>query len=248
MRRNKSNAGKPNQGRIHFYGRHAVSAALENPERRIKRIMGTREALAAFDLPKDLPMTYAEAADLGRLVPKDAPHQGVVAEVEALDDIFLEDVLAGARTGRALLVLDQVTDPHNVGAILRSAAAFNALAIVTQDRHAAPESGALARAASGALEIVPWVRVVNLARALEEIAEAEFWRIGLDGKGNVTLDQALGGGKTALVLGAEGEGLRQNTVAHCDQIARLPISGKVESLNVSNAAAIALYAAATKGK
>jgi 23S rRNA (guanosine2251-2'-O)-methyltransferase len=142
-------------------------------------------------------------------------------------------------------VLDQVTDPHNVGAVLRSAAAFDALGIVTQDRHAPPESGALARAASGTLETVPWVRVVNLARALEEMEEAAYWRIGLTGTGRVTLAEALGPPRIALVLGAEGEGMRQNTETHCDQLARLPISPKVESLNVSNAAAIALYAVTT---
>ena len=148
---------------------------------------------------------------------------------------------------RALIVLDQVTGPHNVGAILRSAAAFDALGLVTQDRRAPPESGALAKAASGALETVPWVRVVNLARALEEIAEAGFWRVGLTGHAQQTLGQAMGDARIAIVLGAEGEGMRQNTEAHCDELARLPISDKVESLNVSNAAAIALYAVTARG-
>jgi 23S rRNA (guanosine2251-2'-O)-methyltransferase len=144
-----------------------------------------------------------------------------------------------------LLVLDQVTDPHNVGAILRSAAAFAAIGIVTQDRHSPPESGVVAKAASGALERVPWARVVNLARALEEIGEAGFWRIGLTGDAETNLKEALGPPRVALVLGAEGPGLRLNTREHCDALARLPISDVVESLNVSNAAAVALYAAST---
>lgn len=234
--------------RPRFYGRHAVLAALANPERNVRKLWGTREALAALDIPPVIPITYADAADLGRLVPGDAPHQGLVAEVDPLEEIWLGDLLQqGEGDQRPLVVLDQVTDPHNVGAVLRSAAAFDALGIVTQDRHAPPESGALARAASGTLETVPWVRVVNLARALEEIAEAGFWRIGLTGHAKGTLAQVMGEGRIALVLGAEGEGMRQNTEAHCDELARLPISHKVESLNVSNAAAVALYAIAARG-
>jgi 23S rRNA (guanosine2251-2'-O)-methyltransferase len=241
---------RPSQGspsRPRFWGRHAVTAALANPERTVRKVWGTREALAGLDLPPVIPITYADVADLGRLVPADAPHQGLVAEVEPLEDIWLGDLLdAAGESRRPLIVLDQVTDPHNVGAILRSAAAFDALGLVTQDRHAPPESGVIARAASGALELVPWVRVVNLARALEEIAEAEFWRIGLTGTTQTTLAEAIGGSRVALVLGAEGEGMRQNTETHCDVLARLPISPKMESLNVSNAAAIALYAATAR--
>jgi 23S rRNA (guanosine2251-2'-O)-methyltransferase len=224
-----------------------VTAALANPERTVRKVWATREALASLDIPPVVPITFADVADLGRLVPADAPHQGLVAEVDPLEEIWLGDLLQqGEGDRRPLVVLDQVTDPHNVGAILRSAAAFDALGIITQDRHAPPESGALARSASGALETVPWVRVVNLARALEEIAEAGFWRIGLTGHTELTLAQAMGDARVAIVLGAEGEGMRQNTEAHCDQLARLPISHKVESLNVSNAAAIALYAVAAR--
>ncbi len=224
-----------------------MTAALANPNRTVRKIWGTREALAALDLPPILPVTFADAADLGRLVPSDAPHQGLVAEVDPLEDIWLGDLLHEVQDNRRpLVVLDQVTDPHNVGAILRSAAAFDAVGIVTQDRHAPPESGTVARSASGALETVPWVRVVNLARALEEIAEAGFWRIGLTGHANQTLAQAMGTQRICIVLGAEGEGMRQNTEAHCDELAKLPISSKVESLNVSNAAAIALYAVAAR--
>ena len=239
----------PSSNRPRFWGRHPVAAAFANPERTIRRIWTTREAAQTFGaFPAQVPMTFAEAPDLGRLVPPDAPHQGIVIEVDPLEDIFLVDLLEqGANDRRPLLVLDQVTDPHNVGAILRSAAAFDALGIVTQDRHAPPESGALARSASGALEFVPWARVVNLARALDEIGEAGFWRIGLTGGAGRTLDQAIGTARVALVLGAEGEGMRQNTTAHCDELAKLPISPKIESLNVSNAAAIALYAAKARG-
>jgi 23S rRNA (guanosine2251-2'-O)-methyltransferase len=241
MRRKARQATKA-ENRPRFWGRHAVAAALANPDRDIIRIWATREAAADYAIDASIPITYADVADLGRLVPKDAPHQGIVAEVGRLEDILLADLLDQGEDGRALLVLDQVTDPHNVGAILRSAAAFNALGVVTQDRHAPPESGALAKAASGALETMPWVRVVNLARALDEIAEAGFWRIGLAGDAETTLAEALGPARVALVLGAEGEGMRQNTQSHCDALARLPISG-IESLNVSNAAAVALYAA-----
>ncbi|AMK17010.1 MULTISPECIES: TrmH family RNA methyltransferase [Sphingobium] len=246
MKRGQRSA-KPKGNFPRFYGRHAVIAALANPNRIVRKIWGTRDALGALDLPPILPIVYADVADLGRMVPSDAPHQGIVAEVEPLDDVWLGDALeAGVDDKRPVLVLDQVTDPHNVGAILRSAAAFDALCIVTQDRHAPPESGVLARSASGALEIVPWVRVVNLARALDEIAEAGYWRIGLDGEADTNLAEAIGDSRVALVLGAEGEGLRHNSMAHCDILAKLPISPRMESLNVSNAAAIALYAAASR--
>jgi 23S rRNA (guanosine2251-2'-O)-methyltransferase len=241
MRRKARQATKA-ENRPRFWGRHAVAAALANPDRDIVRIWATREAAAEFAIDGAIPVVFADVADLGRMVPRDAPHQGIVAEVERLDDILLADLLDRAEDRRPLLVLDQVTDPHNVGAILRSAAAFGALGVVTQDRHAPPESGALAKAASGALETMPWVRVVNLARALDDMAEAGFWRIGLTGEADATLAEALGPPRVALVLGAEGEGMRQNTEAHCDALARLPITG-IESLNVSNAAAVALYAA-----
>ena len=242
MRRKARQASKP-ENRPRFWGRHAVAAALANPAREIVRIWATREAAASFEIGNSIPVTFADAADLGRLVSRDAPHQGIVAEVERLPDLLLADLLDDAQDGRPLLVLDHVTDPHNVGAILRSAAAFDALGLVTQDRHAPPESGALAKAASGALETVPWVRVVNLARALDDMAAAGFWRIGLAGEAETLLAEAFGPPRVALVLGAEGEGLRQNVEAHCDALARLPIGDRIESLNVSNAAAVALYAA-----
>jgi 23S rRNA (guanosine2251-2'-O)-methyltransferase len=242
-RRKKSHQSHGSAQRPRFWGKHAVAAALDNPERRVLKAWSTREAAGFMNFPPEVPVTFADVADLARLVPNDAPHQGVVVEAEPLEDIWLGDLLAQADERATLLVLDQVTDPHNVGAILRSAAAFGALGIVTQDRHSPPEGGVLAKAASGALERVPWVRVVNLARALEEIAEAGFWRIGLAGDADSDLKVALGPQQIALVLGAEGPGMRANTREHCDALARLPISDAVESLNVSNAAAVALYAA-----
>ena len=242
-RRKKSHQshGSPNRPRL--WGKHAVAAALDNPERKVLKAWATREAAALMQFPSDVAVTLADVADLGRLVPYDAPHQGVVIEVEPLEEVWLGELLNGAPERGTLLVLDQVTDPHNVGAILRSAAAFGAIGIVTQDRHSPPESGAIAKAASGTLERVPWARVVNLARALEEIGEAGFWRIGLAGDAETELKDALGPPRVALVLGAEGPGMRQNTREHCDALAKLPISDTVESLNVSNAAAVALYAA-----
>ncbi|MEO6360047.1 MAG: 23S rRNA (guanosine(2251)-2'-O)-methyltransferase RlmB [Sphingomicrobium sp.] len=243
MRRKKSHQPHTNPNRPRFWGKHAVTAVLDNPDRRVLKAWATPEAAGFMRFPKDVAVTLADVADLGRLVPSDAPHQGVVIEAEPLEDIWLGDILAVAPEQAILLVLDQITDPHNVGAILRSAAAFGAIGIVTQDRHSPPEGGALAKAASGALERVPWARVVNLARALDEIAEAGFWRIGLAGDADMELKEAVGPKKIALVLGAEGPGMRPNTREHCDALARLPISDAVESLNVSNAAAVALYAA-----
>ena len=242
-RRKKSHQSHGTANRPRLWGKHAVMAALDNPQRKVLRAWATSEAAAFMQFPKEVTVTFAEVPDLGRLVPSDAPHQGVVVEVEPLSEVWFDDLLTGAPDRAVLLVLDQVTDPHNVGAILRSAAAFGAVGIVTQDRHSPPESGVIAKAASGALERVPWARVVNLARALEDIAEAGFWRIGLTGDAETELKDALGPPRIALVLGAEGAGLRPNTREHCDALARLPITDVVESLNVSNAAAVALYAA-----
>ena len=244
-RRKKSHQSHGTSNRPRLWGKHAVAAALDNPGRKLLKAWATREAAGFMQFPADVAVTLADVSDLGRLVPKDAPHQGVVIEVEPLEEVWLDELMTRADERAVLLVLDQVTDPQNVGAILRSAAAFGAIGIVTQDRHSPPESGALAKAASGALERVPWARVVNLARALEEIGEAGFWRIGLAGDAATELKDALGPQRVALVLGAEGPGLRPNTREHCDVLARLPISDAIESLNVSNAAAVALYAAST---
>jgi 23S rRNA (guanosine2251-2'-O)-methyltransferase len=170
-------------------------------------------------------------------------HQGAALETQPLAPFELDEVLeqAGTGTRRIVLVLDQLSDPHNVGAILRTAAAFGVTAVVVQDRHAPPQSGALAKAASGALEIVPYVEVVNIARALEKLAEHGFWRIALAGDGAEPLTQVIPTGDVALVLGSEGEGIRRLVREHCEAAAFIPMAREMESLNVSNAAAIALY-------
>ena len=232
-------------GNLWLYGQHAVRAALANPRRVVRRHLVTEpvggHAGAAVGRPAP---EVVERRALEHLLPPGAAHQGVAAEVLALPAATLGEVLARSPAGaRRLVLLDQVSDPRNVGAILRSAAAFAVEALVLTHRHAPPESAALAKAASGALETVPIVRVVNLARALEEVARAGFWRIGLDADAATDLDAADLSGDLALVLGAEGRGLRRLTAERCDLLARLPMAAAMASLNVSAAAAIALYLA-----
>ena len=235
-----------------LFGVHPIEAALGNPRRRLHRLLHTVEAAAqhapilaaAQRRPGGAPRLEAATREtLDRLLPPGAVHQGLAMQTEPLPatDLFAVcDDLADAARG-ALVVLDQVTDPHNVGAILRSAAAFGAAAVVVTERHAAAESGVLAKAASGALEHVPLVPVTNLARALETIKEAGFWCVGLAAEAAQTLAAAKLAGRVAIVLGAEGTGLRRLTRERCDLLARLPTAGPIGQLNVSNAAAVALY-------
>jgi 23S rRNA (guanosine2251-2'-O)-methyltransferase len=237
-------SGRSSRAPVRLWGRHAVEAALKNPDRMHRKLWATREGLDSLDgeLPANFPLEYAQAADLGRLVARDAPHQGLVLECELLEDVFLEDVMS-TDPARPLVFLDQVTDPHNVGAILRSAVAFDAGAVITTERHSPTESGVMAKSASGALEMIPYIQITNLADALEELHRLGFQTIGLDSDGPAALEGAFDGNKIALVLGAEGKGLRQKTRATCTALARLDMPGAIKSLNVSNAAAIALYAA-----
>ncbi len=227
-----------------LYGHHAVAAALANPRRDIKHLVLTERAAEALD-KSVLARVRAELSDadtVSRLLPPGAVHQGVALQCAPLPSRDLSEI-ASLRVGarRLVVVLDQISDPQNVGAILRSAAAFGVSAVVVQDRHAPPESGALAKAASGALDIVPYVTVVNIARTLIELAEMDFWRVALRGDGDMPLKDAVSSGNIALVLGSEGSGLRRLVREHCDTAAYVPIESAMESLNVSNAAAIALY-------
>jgi len=232
-----------------LYGWHAVLAALANPERNCRRLMaaaGAAERLAEMAAALDVPTPPVETVDRGDLeavLPPAAVHQGVVVQADALplpDFKELIEDLSEIPESR-VVVLDQATDPRNIGAVLRSAAAFGARAVIMQDRHAPDATAALAKAASGALETVPLVRVVNIARALRALKEADFWLIGLDGGGDIPLAGSSPGGRVALVLGAEGGGLRRLTREACDALVRIPIGPAVESLNLSTAAAIALY-------
>lgn len=212
--------------------------------RKIKRVLvtkNTREEFGdkAFGKIKNLQITDAKKLD--DMLSRDAVHQGIAIECEPLTQPHLQEFLAGQNEQKPILLLDQVSDPHNIGAILRSAAAFEAGAVVCTDRNAPQESGVMAKAASGALEIVPLISVGNLAQAIDILKKAGYWTYGLDGEAKQTIAEAKLDKKTALVLGAEGKGLRRLTAERCDGLVRLPISSQMESLNVSNAAAVALY-------
>ena len=227
---------------VWLYGRHPVLAALANPERRIERLLATKEVAerhAAEFAGKSIEIVARE--EMAQRLPAGAVHQGLAALVTPLEDAVLEDVLARCSDDALILALDQVTDPHNVGAILRSAAAFGAAGLVVTERHAPADTGVLAKAASGGLEIVPLVRAVNLARSLEHLKEAGFWLYGLDERGDAAIDALDLKGRVCIVLGAEGEGLRRLTAEKCDRLVTIPTNAALASLNVSNAASIALY-------
>lgn len=235
-----------------LYGHHAVVAALQNPQRRPRRLIATAAAAAKLRIaqpaaaPGPVPSglvasEIVERETLDRLFPQGTVHQGVALAAEPLEQVGIEDICRQPAEDAVVMVLDQVTDPHNVGAVLRSAAAFGAAALVITERNAPPASGALAKAASGALEVVPLVRVPNLARAIDALKASGFWCIGLDGGAERRFDGLDLDGRVALVLGAEGAGLRRLTAERCDFLARLPTAGPMDSLNVSNAAAVALY-------
>jgi 23S rRNA (guanosine2251-2'-O)-methyltransferase len=222
-----------------------VKAALANSRRKLGRLVLTHRAaeIIGEERPDHVRIEIMEMDAIGKLLPPGAVHQGAALEAKPLPVFDLDALLSGSGDGRRriVLVLDQLTDPHNVGAILRSAVAFGVTAVVVQDRHAPPQGGVLAKAASGALDLVPYVEVVNITRALEKLAEHGFWRIALAGDGATSLQAAIPAGDVALVLGSEGDGIRRLVREHCDTAALIPIDGAMESLNVSNAAAIALY-------
>ena len=258
MRHSKQNTAKtPKQahqgkrtGGVLLFGFHAASAAWLNPERHCQRLLLTQASLRQFETliaqakKLGLKRPAPEVVD-GRVIEKQLPagtvHQGILLEAENLPDKELDDLLQMTQLPKSLVVLDQVTDPHNVGAILRSACAFGIGAVLVTERNAASETGVLAKTASGALEHTPIIRIGNLSQSLKKLQGAGYWCIGLDETGEHALHQIKMPAKVALVLGAEGEGLRRLTIESCDEIAKLPTMPPVGSLNVSNAAAVAIY-------
>jgi 23S rRNA (guanosine2251-2'-O)-methyltransferase len=237
----------PDTGPVYLYGLHTVRAALDNPRREKRELLSTPNALARLKETGEigkLRMREVTPKDLDRLLGEDAVHQGVALEVEPVSRFGLNDI----RPLRLVVVLDQVTDPHNVGAILRTACAFGADALITTQRYAPRETGVMAKAASGALDLVPLIEVRNLGDTLESLKSRGMHVLGFDSEAAALLVPRTGELPLAIVLGAEGKGLRQRTRELCDEVVRLDMPGPIKSLNVSNAAAIALFAATAGGK
>jgi len=245
-KRARGEGGDPDalpEGRVALYGLHTVRAALDNPRRTVHRMLATENALARLEIgPPDalpFPVEIVRPPAIDALTGPDAVHQGVAIETDALEPLTLEQL----GTAKLVIVLDQVTDPHNVGALMRSGVAMAADALVTTARHSPTESGVLAKAASGALEHLPLIHARNLANAIGELNNRGFQTIGLDSDGPKPLEDTVTGDRIALVLGAEGKGLREKTRATVTDLARLDMPGAIRSLNVSNAAVLALYVA-----
>ena len=243
----RANAGTPGAPSPWLYGTHSVMAALTNPNRVCERVLVGDDDLidvvraAAAELDRAQLIERIGHDDISEVLPFGAVHQNIAMLAQPLEDLGLDAAIDKAGPHGRIVVLDQVTDPHNVGAIIRSAAAFGVTALVMQDRHAPPVTGVLAKAASGGLEAVDLVRETNLSRSLDLLRRRGFWCIGLDGETAQPIATAAVGGPMALVLGAEGSGLRRLVRESCNTLARIPQSSAVESLNVSNAAAVVLY-------
>lgn len=237
---------------VWLFGLHAVRDALLNPAREKLRLIVTRNALDKLEdavAVAGIEPELVDARNFSAPLDEGSVHQGAAMEVRPLNWGKLADVAISGAGAPLVVLLDRVTDPHNAGAVLRSAEVFGARAVIAPRHHSAPETGALAKTASGALERQPYLRVTNLAEAMSELKDMGFFLIGLDGEAEVTLAQALAGAGTrpiGLVMGAEGPGLREKTRETCDMIARIPFAGAFGSLNVSNAAAVSLYAASTR--
>ncbi len=227
-----------------IYGRHAVLSALKNPKRRIQKLLITAENKSEIEaISPSLPFSIIDKKDFNKILPEDAVHQGFALYCARLASYDIADLIEMAKDKKrcCILILDQVTDPQNIGAIIRSCAAFDTLGLVVQDKNSPLESGAMDKAAAGTIEFVPIARVTNLSRAIETLKENGFWVMGMDGYADTTIDKINKDGKIAIVMGSEGKGMRRLVQENCDSSIKLPISSNVESLNVSTAAAITLY-------
>ena len=242
MSKNFKQSSDSNSSQLIIYGRHAVLAALTNPRRQIKKLLCTKETAPEIRAAKIQPQ-IVDRKEIDKLLPQDAVHQGFALFCNRLQNTPLEDILETSQTKDKchVLILDQVTDPQNIGAIIRSAVAFNTLALILQDKNSPIESGAMDKAAAGMIEHLPIVRVTNLSRAIEQLKDSGFWTVGMDGYAQTTIDKLNKSGKTAIIMGSEGKGMRRLVEESCDISVKLPISPLTESLNVSTAAAIALY-------
>lgn len=247
MSKNRNNANNA-AGNI-LYGRHPVMAVLNNPRRRISKILCTKDN---FDEIKAVCqqnkinagiINTVDKKEIDRILPRDAVHQGFAVYCSELENYSLEDIciMADRKSRCHVLILDQVTDPQNIGAIIRSCVAFDTLALILQDKNSPTETGTMAKASAGTIEHLPICRVTNLSRAVQQLKDAGFWTIGMDGYAETYIDEINKSGKTAIIMGSEGKGMRRLVEESCDMTVKLPISEKVESLNVSTAAAIALY-------
>lgn len=234
---------KPKQTSAGFwlYGIHPIEMALQNPKRRILEIRFSKHP--SFKLPQNIPAHNVSKEQIESIVGRDVVHQGIIAHVQLLETYTIDDLITDTKhqSNALVIMLDQVSDPHNIGAIMRSGVAFGATALILPDSNAPQESGTLAKSASGALEILPLIRVTNLVRTMEQLKKADFWCVGMDGYAKKSIVEQKLPNKCALVMGSEGDGLRRLTMENCDYLTKLPMSEKMESLNVSNACAIALY-------
>lgn len=245
----KFNSKSMSKSSVILYGRHPVMAAIANPERGVSKILCTKDI---FDELKEhcqkhninlALLNTVDRREIDRVVPREAVHQGFAVYCSELPEYSLEDIciLSDQTEDSHVLVLDQVTDPQNIGAIIRSCVAFNTLALIMQDKNSPNETGAMTKASAGTIEHLPICRVTNLSRAIHQLKDAGFWTVGMDGYATTTIDKMNKKGKIAIIMGSEGKGMRRLVEESCDTTVKLPTSDKVESLNVSTAAAIALY-------
>lgn len=235
---------KPDKNQLILYGRHAVLSALKNPHRKISKLLCTKEN--AEEIRRTAPnisLQIVERKEIDKLLPTETVHQGFALFCSELSPVAIEDIIALAehQENCHVLILDQVTDPQNIGAIIRSAVAFNTLALIVHDKNSPTETGSMAKASAGMIEFLPICRVTNLSRALEQLKNAGFWTIGMDGYAKTTIDKLKKGGKNAVIMGSEGKGMRRLVEENCDITVKLPMNERVESLNVATAAAIMLY-------